>query len=201
MMSTQGLFETEIKGCQWTHSKTPSIHDVHSIMGRRNKRAKNLNFPCYKDFGCTFSSDSQKGLSLHQNRCNAIDKKMAAAAAAIKSSRATSQASNAQVARPNLPVTELSTKRSRDNSTVQRRDKRQRLEAEDEVSERAQPRASTSRDEILSLGTPDDDMGTSSRRASPVRGWQDPSDFDMDWAVVSCKMCVCQFLVNVIAGE
>ncbi len=153
-------------------------------MAPRNKHGKSLNFPCYKEFGCKLSFDSQKGLSLHQNRCKAVDKKIAAAAAAIKSS--TSQAaSNVQVARTDLPVTELPSKRSWDNSTVQRRDKRQRLEVEVEVSKRAQPRASASRDEILS------------RQASPVGGWQYPSDFDMDWAVVSRKMYIRRFLFNI----
>ncbi len=175
-------------GCQRTHSETPSIHNVHSIMGRRNKHLKNLNFPCYKEFGCTFSSDSQKGLSLHQKRCNAVNEKIAAAAAAIKSS----QASN--VSRPNLPLTELPSKRFRDNSTAQSRNKRPRHEQEVEVCEQENARASTSRSETRNprSGLMDDDM--SSRPASPIGGWQDPSD--MDWMAVSCKMYAYRFTIN-----
>ncbi len=160
-------------------------------MGQRNKRAKNLNFPCYKEFGCTFSSDSQKGLSLHQNKCNAVNKKIVAAAAAIKPS----QASN--VSRPNMPLTELPSKRSRDDSITQSRNKCSRHEQEVEVGEREQPRASTSRSETRNLSF-DDDMARGSRPASPIGGWQDPSD--MDWmAAVSCKMYAYRLLLIYIS--
>ncbi len=77
MMSIQGSFETEVNEMpvDSLETKTPSTTSTPSWHHEINAE-KSLNFPCYKEFGCKLSFDSQKGLSLHQNRCKAVDKKL-----------------------------------------------------------------------------------------------------------------------------